>query len=117
MAESSDKSSGQATELQELKQKLSDYEALLKRIQADFENYKKRTAKALSEEREAGKAELFYELIPFIESIDGALKQGSLDADGLKLMHKQLWQIIEGNGFRMIQAKGKKFDSGFHEAM
>lgn len=115
MPKNSVKTANGDNELIALKQKLSDYEALLQRIQADFENFKKRTAVNGLEELERGRAEAFKELIPFIESMDEAGKKGLFD--GFELMHAQLWALLEKQGFERINALGMPFNPDFHEAL
>lgn len=88
----------------------------LQRLQAEFENYKKRTAKEKLELIEFGKANLINELLPVLDSFDQALKQNPSDK-GLKLVFEQFMKTLNQNGLREINCAEKKFDAFEHECL
>jgi molecular chaperone GrpE len=93
------------------------------RAQADFINYKKR---AEQEKQELGKfanSVLILNLLPILDdferafsSIPPSMKKLSW-LDGIKLIERKLWAILEAQGLSPIEALGKPFDPQFHEAV
>ena len=90
------------------------------RIQADFDNYKKRIAKEFEERRQQAKAELIAELLPILDSFELALKSHSTPEEfrkGVELIYSQLIEMMRREGLAHIQAVGQKFDPYRHEAL
>ncbi|MFZ5352899.1 MAG: nucleotide exchange factor GrpE [Bacillota bacterium] len=93
------------------------------RMQADFDNYKKRIAR----ERE----ELYYsllegiikELLPVVDNMEravAAMKNDSLESkyvDGIDMVCKQLLGVLDKNGVKEIDAMNKEFDPNLHHAV
>lgn len=94
----------------------------IKRLQADFDNFKKRTEKEWTERSRFANKKLVSDLLPLLDSFDKALEDakdnGSLDSirQGLKGLHKQLLQILQREGLKEIDTKGR-FDPFMHEAL
>jgi len=94
----------------------------LKRLQADFDNYKKRSEKEWAERSKTANQRLMTELLPILDSFDKAIedagKNGSAQSikEGLKGLHKQLLQALQREGLKEISTKDK-FDPFMHEAM
>jgi molecular chaperone GrpE len=93
----------------------------LKRLAADFENYKKRTAReqaALSARATEG---LVKELLPIVDDLERALQaaeeheEAKLE-EGVRLVHRQLTSALEREGLAEIETNGK-FDPHVHEAL
>jgi len=99
---------------QENQEKQAGYESRIKeltetlqRLQAEFENYQKRSAKQNEEYRVFANAKLIEELLPVLD----ALEQGMQHNKELVLMHEQLFGILKKNGLQKIQIKeGQMFD-------
>lgn len=110
-------------ELNEQKQKTDDFKDIAQRVQAEFENFAKRTEKEKKEFREIAQAKLIEEILPVLDSLDGAIesmkKHGKTEKDeglqGLVLLHRQLFGVLEKHGLKKIEAEGKKFDPQLHE--
>lgn len=94
----------------------------LKRIQADFENFKKRNDKDWTERMKLANQRLITDLLPLLDSFDVALEDAKKNADarslrtGLQNLHKQLLQMLQREGLREIPA-AKRFDPFMHEAV
>lgn len=88
----------------------------LQRVQADFENYKKRVDNDKVEFVKFANVRLITELLPILDSFELALQNNGKD-EGLQLMHSQLKSILEGYGLKAIASKGEKFDPYKHEAL
>ena len=111
--------SGQ-NELQALqKERDSLYDRLLRK-QAEFENYKKRVDRERSEFVQFASAELMKELLNALDSFDLAIRNSAADeqsTQGFKLIYKQLLDTMARFGLKAIEAKGRKFDPNFHQAV
>jgi molecular chaperone GrpE len=92
----------------------------LARMQADFENARKRAAKEQQEYRDYALVDTIKTLIPVLDSFDRALKTSPEKSEfhaGVELIHKQLQDALAKIGVREISAKGEQFDPRFHEAI
>lgn len=94
--------------------------AMAQRLQADFDNYRKRNAAIRADSLEEGRSELIRSLLPVLDNFDRALENcENVDpgwVDGIKLMHKQLTGILQKNGLEEIPAEGA-FNADLHEAV
>jgi len=89
----------------------------LQRLQAEFENYKKRAEKEKQQCVFIGKAKAVSELLPVLDSFNAAeekLKKEKKTDSGIELLHKQFAQAMQKIGLREIKAQGEKFS---HETM
>ncbi len=98
-------------------EKLSELTNLLQHVQADFENYKKRTEKEQQNNIMLGKALIVKRILPVLDTFDHALKEHKGDADGLKRVYSQLISALEAEGLRPIKAVGEKLDPYRHECL
>ncbi len=98
-----------------------DYLALAKRIQADFENYRKRAAREAAAAGERAKSGLVRELLPIVDNLERALvsaEEGEQHlAEGVRLVHSELIAVLERNGVKQFDPAGDKFDPAEHEAL
>lgn len=110
--------------MEKAKEEPKDVEAelrsTLQRVQADFENYKKRTEK----EKEAFKGfaceSVITKLLPFLDSFELALKNQENKEEfikGVELIYAQLWDMLEKEGVERIEAENKPFNPELHEAL
>jgi molecular chaperone GrpE len=86
----------------------------LKRLQADFENYKKRILKQQTEHLERAAEGLVEKLLPVLDTFDLA---GAHGGEGLDQVHGQLMAALEKEGLERIDAVGKPFDPNEHDAV
>ncbi|MEN8754052.1 MAG: nucleotide exchange factor GrpE [Desulfobacterales bacterium] len=119
-------------EIKDLKSKLEiktgeaeeSYDRLL-RVSAEFENYKKRTAREMADFKKYANQSLLRELLPVIDNLDLAIKAAAeasdnTDAcllDGVELTRKEILKVFENFHVEPIDALGKPFDPNFHEAV
>jgi molecular chaperone GrpE len=98
-----------------------DYLALAQRIQADFENYRKRAAREAAAAGERAKSGLVRELLPIVDNLERALasaEEGEQHlAEGVRLVHAELIAVLERNGVEQFNPAGDKFDPAEHEAL
>ena len=101
----------------------SEYLDHLQRLQAEFDNYKKRVDREKAELIEYASAELVSELIDIMENLErgvvSAKESGDIDSivKGMEMVSTQLMDILGSRGLKPIEAVGKKFDPHYHEAM
>ena len=108
-----------------LKENMAELTDTLKRVQADFENYKKRCDKQQQDFIKYSNSELVAKLLPVIDNFEHALKNGrnseqknSADfVKGIEMIYAQLMSTLKTEGLRQIDALGKHFDPYRHEAL
>ncbi len=105
------------------KERDSLYDRLLRK-QAEFENYKKRIEREKSEYVQFASWELMKELLNTLDSFDLAIQNAAKNGPGtedslrgFELIYKQLLDTLARSGLKPIEAKGKKFDPNFHQAV
>jgi molecular chaperone GrpE len=92
----------------------------LARMQAEFDNARKRAAKEQQDYRDYALVDAIKTLIPVLDSFDRALQAAPQKSEfhvGVELIHKQLQDALAKIGMRPISAKGERFDPRFHEAI
>lgn len=94
------------------------------RLQAEFENYRKRTRREIDELRERAAEELVRSLLPVVDNLERALDAGAAAdeqakpfVDGVRMVHRQLMQVLGEAGLAPIEALGAPFDPHRHEAV
>lgn len=106
--------------IKEKDQKIEDYLAQLQRLQADFENYKKRSEKEMREYVRYANEGLILKIIEVKEDLERAIEAGKSNEDlkkGVKMIYEKLKDILEKEGLAEIPAEGEKFDPFCHEAL
>ena len=100
--------------------KAEEYLNMAQRVQADFENYRRRTKATRAEAYEDGARELIKRLLPVGDNLEGAVAQESADESlmtGVKLVYKQLMETLEKRGVMVIDRQGEKFDPNLENAV
>lgn len=110
-------------ELEKVKKQLEEEKDRCLRLNAEFENQRKRLQKEKEEFVKYANEKLIIEFMDIMESLERGLEntKGSNNKDklihGLELIYKQLKNVLEKNGLAPIKALGEKFDPYKHEAM
>jgi molecular chaperone GrpE len=99
-----------------------DYLDQLRRLAAEFDNYRKRVERDRREQAEALTAEALSDLLPIIDDLERALKApsgGDVDAfrKGVELIHRQMTELLRKRGVKTIDAVGADFDPRYHQAV
>lgn len=97
----------------------------LLRLQADFENFRKRTLKEKEEAFRFGNQNIVKDLLPTVDNLERAIEhaRGSQTGDlegllqGVELVLRELLGVLEQHGLAAIEAEGETFDPAVHEAM
>ena len=93
------------------------------RLFAEFENFKKRTAKERLELYKTANQEVISALIPVLDDFNRAntemnKKDGVLDKEGIKLIYNKFNEVLKSNGLNQTEVKiGDLFDAEIHEAI
>src|SRR5712691_11968766 len=111
-----------SAELEKEKSKSEDYLRRLQYLQADFENYRKRVEKEMSDNRQFGNQRLLSDLIIVNDELELALreagesKENPTITEGVGMVHKRLQTLLSKEGVEKIQSIGSKFNPDLHEA-
>ena len=107
-----------------LQEKLDATSDRLLRLQAEFDNYRKRTAKERLDLVLTASEEVISGMLPVLDDCQRALKtlEQLEDADphsveGVQLIYNKLFSYLQGRGLKVIDAKGKELDTDFHCAV
>jgi molecular chaperone GrpE len=108
-------------ELEKLKTERDALLDRMARMQADFDNARKRAAREQQEYREYALTDAVKTILPILDSFDRALQTSNPEAaefrSGIELINKQLHDALVKLGLRPIPAKGEPFDPQLHEAI
>jgi molecular chaperone GrpE len=105
-------------EMEELKQQLEEYKQTLLQVRADFENYKRRTARHFEEVGDFAKSELLKKLLPIVDDFERALSfENNPYAEGMQMIYRQLIDFLKKEGVERMETVGKEFDPNLHEAV
>jgi len=85
----------------------------LQRLQADFENYKKRVDKEKLQFIDYANKEMVIDLLPILDNFELILKNSKDEA--VKMLYAELFSLLEKKGLKKIKAE--KFDPYLHEAL
>ncbi len=99
-----------------------DYLDQLRRLAAEFDNYKKRMAREHEELRERAAERLLRDLLPVFDDLERALEafetaENDAIANGVALVHRALWTLLEREGVAELDPTGEMFDPHRHEAL
>ena len=105
--------------LEEAAAKQAETEDRLLRTLAEYDNFKKRSAREKEEITFLAKSDLISKLLPVFDNFERAQKYSSAEdyAAGVDMIVSQFFQILDGLGVRSIAAEGDAFDPNFHEAV
>ncbi|MFH1976635.1 MAG: nucleotide exchange factor GrpE [Pseudomonadota bacterium] len=120
-----------ADPLKELEEKVTNKELEAKqtydrflRVSAEFENYKKRSAREMIEFRKYANESLITELLTVVDNIERAISTSSSDdqaniciIEGVSLTLKEILKVFDNFGVTPIESLCKTFDPNFHQAV
>jgi len=92
----------------------------LARLQAEFDNARKRAAREQQEFREFAAADVIKNFLPILDSFERALKAGGNASDfrnGVELIYRQFQDVLQKMGVQPIVSVGQPFDPRVHEAV
>lgn len=109
-------------QVQKSEEQAAEYRITAQRVQAEFDNFRKRNAYAVSEAFEEGQLDIIKNLLPIIDNFERALETLKDGTDtkvyeGVELIYKQCLSILQANNVEEIDALGKQFDPNLHNAV
>ena len=97
----------------------AEHDAYL-RLAAEYDNFRKRTAKEKEQSYTNGKSDAVEKLLPVYDNLQRALKQETADAafkKGVEMTMAELVKILAGLGVEIFGAEGEEFDPNLHNAV
>ena len=109
------------SDLEKAKAECAAYLDRLARLQAEFDNFRKRNAKQQQEYRDYALADALTTLLPILDSLDRALKTNAASLEdfhqGIELIDKQFHDALSKLGVEPVPAEGAAFDPNLHQAV
>jgi molecular chaperone GrpE len=114
-----------AARLRHLESEKAQLEERLVRLQADFENHRKRTLREKQEALSYGHENVVKDVLGVVDNLDRAIEhaRASSGADfegmlqGIELVRRELLAVLAKHGVSPIEAEGEGFDPNIHEAL
>ena len=111
------------SKLKEAQEQLAEEKDKYLRLAAEFDNYRRRTAKERLELISTAGEKIFTDILPILDDCERALAvlQESDDSkaakEGTELIYNKLFAFLKSNGINRIEALGQEFNTDFHEAV
>jgi molecular chaperone GrpE len=112
-----------AADLDKARAEAEGYLDDLRRLQADFDNYRKRTLREQTARAASASQALVTRLLPVLDNFELAVSAAEQSRDfdrmlkGVEMVFGELREVLEGEGLVKIEAEGKPFDPERHEAV
>lgn len=111
-----------AKQLEEANAKTAEYLAMAQRVQADFENYRKRNESVRADAYAEGRKDVAAVMLPVLDNLERAVEAaaGSQDESlksGVELVLKQMADVYQKLDVSAIDRKGEKFDPNLENAV
>ena len=106
--------------LEEVQKELDSTKDSFQRTLAEYDNYRKRTAKEKTENFNLGKIQAVTNLLPVLDTLELALNAPCQDESykkGIEMVMTQAMNAFSNMGVEQIEAVGKEFDPNFHAAV
>lgn len=110
-------------QIEKLENDLADLKDRHVRLQAEFDNFRKRTLKEKTELIKSGGESVLMNIIPVVDDLDRALasfadvEEENPFKQGVTLIYNKFQEFLKQNGVKEIEAKEKDFDTDLHEAI
>ncbi|HXQ56056.1 MAG TPA: nucleotide exchange factor GrpE [Actinomycetes bacterium] len=112
-----------AADLAKARAEAESYLDDLRRLQADFDNYRKRTLREQTARAASASQALVARLLPVLDNFELAVSAAEQSRDfdrmlkGVEMVFGELREVLQGEGLVKIEAEGKPFDPERHEAV
>jgi molecular chaperone GrpE len=112
-----------AADLAKARAEAESYLDDLRRLQADFDNYRKRTLREQTARTASASQALVARLLPVLDNFELAVSSAEQSRDfdrmlkGVEMVFGELREVLESEGLVRIEAEGKPFDPERHEAV
>ncbi len=111
------------TEKEQLKQEKDEAQQRLIRLQADYDNFRRRTQKERENDLKYRSQDLINELLPVLDNFERALQVEVKDeaaqnfVEGMNMVYRQLKDALTKEGVEEIPSQGEPFDPHMHQAV
>ena len=116
-----DNASALKAQVESLQAALAEKDNRVKRLQADFENFRRRTSKEREELANVVTQDLLKGMLPILDNFDRAMAAEQKDSEsfqkGVEMIYTQLHETLKNDGLEPIETAGQKFDPNFHQAV
>lgn len=115
--------SGNEEELKRLQELADEHQARTLRVQADYDNFRRRTQKEKEELAQYATAKLVTELLPVLDNFERALATPSAGVDaeafikGVNMIFRQLEGVLKNEGLTAMEVVGQPFNPEYHQAI
>ena len=111
-----------SSKIEELNAKVAEGKNDYLRLMAEFETFRRRSAEEKLALVNNAAADTIKGMLPVLDDLERAMKMLSTSSDeaakeGTTLIYNKLMDYLKGRGLEIIDAKGKEFDTDFHEAV
>lgn len=106
--------------IEEQKEEIDEKDDRIKRLMAEFENFKKRSDKERLGMYNSVMGDVVMKLLPVLDNLEKAVAAESKDEqykNGIEMVEKQFQDVLKANGVKEIESIGKPFDPSLHEAV
>ena len=108
-------------ETEKLKAEIEEKKNQYLRLQADFENFRRRTRQEKEELGDVVTQTILKDMLPLLDNFERALASDNKDSDGfhkgVEMIYNQFAETHKKHGLEYIETEGKKFDPNFHQAV
>nr|TXF86453.1 nucleotide exchange factor GrpE [Alkalicoccus halolimnae] len=118
-----EEASVEETEIDQLKQQVQDLEDRLLRLQAEYDNFRRRTKKEKESAAKYKSQSLAESLLPALDNFERALminpetEEAKSLLQGMKMVHNQLSEALQSEEIEIMETVGQPFDPHMHEAV
>ncbi|TVY09114.1 nucleotide exchange factor GrpE [Paenibacillus cremeus] len=122
-AETSEPQGAVQLELEQLRKQADENQQRFLRAQADFDNFRRRTAKEKEEFAKYASLKLIEQLLPVVDNFERALAVSKDNKDhealtkGVEMIFRQLDQVLASEGLKPMESVGTPFNPEFHQAI
>lgn len=108
-------------QVEKLTGELQEKKDRLLRLQADFDNFRRRSAKEREEISAVVTQNFCKDMLPLLDNFERAMAAETKDVEafqkGVEMIFTQFQEVLKKNGLEQIEAVGQKFDPNFHQAV
>ncbi|MFD1412874.1 nucleotide exchange factor GrpE [Oceanobacillus jeddahense] len=120
--ESVEESNEAEAQIEALKNEKEELEGRILRLQAEFDNYKRRTLKEREADRKYKAQDMVQELLPVMDNFERALQvevseENKSILEGIDMVYRQLQDVFTSQGVSVIETEGVDFDPNVHHAV
>lgn len=114
---STDSSSPNPANTEQLSAQLADFKDRYLRLLAEFDTFKRRTARERIELTKSAAKDLIADLLPVLDDFERAFKAANPDPKGFELIYNKMKNLLEQQGLKAMTTEQQDFDPDLHEAI